>query len=103
MIVRMWRGEVPKEKKAAYIEYLHKTGLSDYRNTPGNRGVSLLCRDVGDAVEFTTMTWWDNIEAIKRYAGEDYRKARYYPEDANYLKSFAPTVDHFEMIYDSRG
>ncbi len=102
MIVRVWRGEVPKEKKAAYIAYLHKTGLSDYRNTPGNRGVFLLCRDTGDDVEFTTMTWWENVDAIKRFAGEEYQKARYYPEDANFLKSFAPNVEHFEMVYSAQ-
>lgn len=102
MIVRVWKGLVPKEKKAAYIDYLHKTGLSDYADTPGNKGVFLLCRDVGGDVEFTTMTWWDGIDAIKRFAGEDYSRARYYPEDAHFLRDFAPTVDHYEMAYASR-
>ncbi|HSM97319.1 MAG TPA: hypothetical protein VLT91_14845 [Rhizomicrobium sp.] len=98
MIVRMWKGLVPQEKKAAYVEYLHKTGLSDYANTPGNKGVFLLCRDVGGDVEFVTMTYWDSVDSIKRFAGEDYERARYYPEDANFLRSFAPTVDHYEVL-----
>ena len=101
MIIRMWKGRVPKEKKAAYVAYLHKTGLADYGKTEGNKGVSLLCRDVGDDVEFTTMTWWDSIDAIKRFAGEDYTRAKYYPEDANYLREFAPTVEHFDVLYAS--
>ena len=75
MIVRMWKGLVPKEKKAAYVEYLHKTGLSDYGNTPGNKGVFLLCRDgVGD-VEFMTMTCWASIESIHRFSVENYEHA----------------------------
>ncbi|MBS0276898.1 MAG: antibiotic biosynthesis monooxygenase [Proteobacteria bacterium] len=98
MIVRMWKGLVPKEKKAAYIDYLHKTGLSDYEKTPGNKGVFLLCRDAGDDVEFTTMTYWDSVASIQRFAGEDYERARYYPEDADFLRAFAPTVDHYEVL-----
>ncbi|HEX3808508.1 MAG TPA: hypothetical protein VHW02_02315 [Rhizomicrobium sp.] len=101
MIVRMWKGLVPKEKKAAYIDYLHKTGLADYAKTSGNKGVSLLCRDVGDDVEFTTMTWWDDIDAVKRFAGDDYARARYYPEDAEFLKAFAPNVEHYGELYAS--
>lgn len=98
MIVRMWKGLVPKEKKAAYVEYLHKTGLSDYGKTPGNKGVFLLCRDAGEDVEFTTMTYWDSVASIQRFAGEDYERARYYPEDADFLRAFAPTVDHYEVL-----
>ena len=65
MIVRMWRGPVPKAKQAAYVDYLKQTGLNDYQKIAGNRGVYLLTRDLGDQVEFLTMTFWDSIEAVK--------------------------------------
>ena len=38
MIIRMWRGPVPKAKRAAYIDYLKKTGHDDYARTPGCKG-----------------------------------------------------------------
>jgi heme-degrading monooxygenase HmoA len=97
MIVRMWRGPVPKAKQAAYVEYLKKTGLNDYQKIPGNRGVYLLTRDLGDQVEFLTMTFWDSIEAVKGFAGEDYMRSRYYPEDEKFLTVFNPLVEHFEI------
>lgn len=101
MIVRMWHGRVPTTKKQAYVDYLHRTGLKDYASTPGNRGVELLCREVGQLTEFLTVTRWDSIEAIKAFAGTDYQKARYYPEDAEYLTEMEPFVKHYEVVYSS--
>ena len=98
MIIRMWRGPVPKAKREAYVGYLQKTGLGDYAKTPGCKGVYLLCRDIGDQVEFLTMTMWDSIESVKAFAGEDYMKSRYYPEDEKFLTVFNPLVEHFELV-----
>ena len=97
MIVRMWRGTVPMAKKAAYIDYVNRTGMTEYRATAGNRGAYMLCRELGETVEFLTLTFWDDLEAIKRFAGHEYLRARYYPEDAEYLEEFAPFVEQFEV------
>ena len=100
MIVRMWRGKVPKKLKSDYEAYLNQTGLSDYGKIAGNQGVYLLCQDMGENVEFLTMTFWSSIDAIKKFAGEDYEKARYYPEDEKFLLNFSETAEHFEVLYD---
>lgn len=97
MIARMWRGHIQAAKKCAYVRYLKETGLADYRRTAGNRGAYLLCRDEGGHVEIITLTFWDSVESIKAFAGEDYARARYYPRDAEFLLRFAETSDHFEV------
>ncbi len=98
MIARMWRGPTPKAKRDAYIAYLEDTGLADYAKTPGNRGVYLLVKDAGpDEVEFMTLTFWDGWEAIKAFAGDAPEKARYYPQDKDFLTRFDETVEHFEV------
>jgi heme-degrading monooxygenase HmoA len=101
MIVRMWRGKVPKKLKSEYVAYLNKTGLADYGKIAGNKGVYLLCQDMGENVEFLTMTFWSSIAAIRKFAGEDYEKARYYPEDEKFLLNFAEKAEHFEILYDA--
>ena len=98
MIARMWRGRVTREKKEAYVEYLKKTGLKDYAAAPGNRGVYLLAADRDGEVEFATLTFWDSLDAVKAFAGEAYTRARYYPEDKEFLTFFSPDVEHFEVI-----
>ena len=98
MIARMWHGRVRTADAADYHRYLLKTGLADYRSTPGNLGVYLLKRSEGDVTHFVTLTFWDSIEAVKRFAGEDCETARYYPEDDEYLLEREPCVTHYELL-----
>lgn len=98
MIARMWHGRVPLAKAAAYEEYLRKTGLADYRATPGNLGVHLLRRDEDGVAHFTTLTFWESVEAIRAFAGADYERARYYPEDDEYLLEREPRVFHHHVV-----
>ncbi|WPP49108.1 antibiotic biosynthesis monooxygenase family protein [Catalinimonas niigatensis] len=99
MIARTWHGVVPIEKGDAYYEYLLKTGLNDYQHTEGNLGLQVLRRSEGDKMHYFLITFWDSYEAIKAFAGEDYEKARYYPEDKAYLIEFEPFVTHYEVLY----
>jgi hypothetical protein len=41
-----------------------------------------------------TLTFWKHTEAIKAFAGEDLEKAKYYPEDKNFLLEFEANVTH---------
>lgn len=98
LIARSWHGRVPTAKADAYYEYLQRTGLSDYRRTPGNRGLFVFRRAEGEVTHFLLTTLWDSIDAIKRFAGEDYERARYYPEDDDYLLEREPLVTHHEVL-----
>lgn len=98
MIARTWHGRVPLSKAAAYEEYLRITGLADYQGVEGNRGVYLLRRDEGEVTHFTTLTFWDSVEAIRGFAGDDYERARYYPEDDEYLLEREPFVTHYTVV-----
>ena len=57
MIARTWYGIVPAAKADAYFEYLNKTGLPDYRGTPGNLGVTVLRRVEGDRAHFLLVSY----------------------------------------------
>jgi heme-degrading monooxygenase HmoA len=98
MIARIWHGVTPVAQSDEYVEYLNKSGLADYRATEGNRGVYLLRRVEGDQAHFLTLTFWDSKEAIREFAGEDIEKARYYPEDGEFLIELEPLVKHYEVL-----
>ena len=101
MIARIWRGVTRLVDKDTYYDYLHKTGLSEYKETQGNRGVRVLRRVYDDKVEFLLITLWDSWDAIKSFAGQDYEKAVYYPEDKKYRLGLDPHVTHYEVLEDS--
>lgn len=97
MIARTWHGVVPEEKGDAYLDYLNRTGVPDYRATPGNRGVHVLRRTEDGRTHFLLLTFWDSWDAIRAFAGDDVERARYYPEDREYLLELEPTVTHYEV------
>ena len=99
MIARLWHGITLASKADEYLEFLHKTGIEDYRATEGNLSVQVLRRSEGEQAHFLIITLWESVEAIKKFAGEDYEKARYYPEDQDFLLAFEETVVHYEVMF----
>jgi heme-degrading monooxygenase HmoA len=97
MIARIWRGAVRREDRDAYAEYIRDTGIAGYKATPGNRGAWMLRRDVGDRTEFVTFTFWDSLDDVRAFAGDDVDAAVYYPEDDRYLVERDDTVAHYEV------
>jgi heme-degrading monooxygenase HmoA len=97
MIARIWRGAVRKADGDEYGDYIARTGLAGYAETPGNRGAWMLRRDVGELTEFVTFTLWESIDAVKAFAGEDYETAVYYPEDDRFLVDRDEKCAHYEV------
>lgn len=103
MIARIWRGATRLKDAERYHAYLLETGVRDYRATPGNRGVHVLRRAHAGAAEFIIVTFWDSMDAIRRFAGPDVERAVYYPEDAVYLLTMERAVAHYEVLPESAG
>lgn len=98
MVVRMWHGIVPAGKASGYREFLNERAIPDYQSVPGNISVHILERQDGDVAHFITMTFWENVNVIRSFAGENIERAKYYPEDKNFLIEFEPTVVHYEVV-----
>ncbi len=98
MIVRMWHGRVSTSKADEYAQFTNGRAIPDYRSVKGNISVHVLQRREGDVTHFITLTFWDDLESIKDFAGEDVEAAKYYPEDKDYLLEFEPRVVHYEVV-----
>jgi len=48
-----------------------------------------------------TVTHWESEDAIRAFAGNDVLKAKYYPEDADFLLEFEPYVQHYVVTASS--
>jgi len=99
MITRIWHGRTKTADAKEYREFVIKTGVADYKSVKGNCGVQIWQREEGDETHIYTVSWWDNYESIKQFAGEDFEKAKYYEEDKKYLLEFEEKVMHCEC-YD---
>ncbi|MGH7589838.1 MAG: hypothetical protein ACREL2_00250 [Gemmatimonadales bacterium] len=102
LIARTWRGAVRASDAERYLQYLHRTGLAQYQDTPGNRGALALRRLRGDKAEFLLVTLWHSMDAVRRFAGEEPDRAVFYPEDDAFLVERDLHVDHYEVVHRSR-
>ncbi len=98
MIARIWHGKTAIENFEKYTEFLKERAIPDYRSTDGFVKLIFLRRKEGETGHFTLITFWENLDVIKNFAGEDFEKAKYYPEDENYLLEFEEKVTHYEVF-----
>lgn len=98
MIARIWHGMTPADKADDYVDYLNRSGVPGLRSTDGNQGVYTLRRVDGETAHFLMLSLWDSVASIKTFAGNDYEKARYYPEDSDFLLEFEEHVTHYEVM-----
>jgi heme-degrading monooxygenase HmoA len=99
MIARIWAGTVRTADADRYADYIRETGFAEYGQTPGNRGAWLLRRDDHDdgTTEFITLSLWEDVAAIRAFAGEDIEAAVLYPEDERYLVDGGAHIRHYEV------
>jgi heme-degrading monooxygenase HmoA len=98
MIARIWHGKTPTANFEAYTGFLKQVAIPDYQKTAGFIKLSFLRNIKGDEGHFTLITYWENLEVIKNFAGTDFEKAKYYPEDDDFLLEFEEHVEHFEVF-----
>jgi heme-degrading monooxygenase HmoA len=100
MISRMWHGWTTGASSAdAYETLLRNEVLPGIHRVRGFKGAHLLRRDVKDEVEFVTITWFDSLEAVKQFAGEDYEAAVILPEAHRLLSHFDARSAHYETVF----
>jgi heme-degrading monooxygenase HmoA len=97
MIARIWKGVVRRADADAYADYIRETGFAEYAETPGNVGAWMLRRDQEDRTEFITLSFWESVDAIRTFAGDDIEAAVLYPEDERYLIGGESTITHYEV------
>jgi len=100
MISRIWHGWTSRENADAYEHLLRTeifTGIAQ-QQIQGYRGIHLLRRDVEDGVEFVTIMWFDSLEAVKAFAGEDYTVAVVPPKARQLLSRFDSHSAHYHVI-----
>jgi antibiotic biosynthesis monooxygenase (ABM) superfamily enzyme len=99
MICRIWHGWTSPSDADAYEALLKSeilTGIRD-RRIAGYRGIQLLRRSLGDEVEFVTIMWFDSVDAVRTFAGEDYEKAVMTSKDRLLLSRFDERSQHYDL------
>jgi heme-degrading monooxygenase HmoA len=102
MIVRMWHGIVEASKADEYAEFMKERAAPDYSSVQGLNKLMFLRSVEADTAHFLLVTHWDSMEAVKKFAGELPEKAKYYPEDDDFLLEKEETSALYEVFYESK-
>jgi heme-degrading monooxygenase HmoA len=100
MIQRIWRGWTRPAQADAYQQLLLTEifpGIAA-RDIQGYRGIQLLRRETAGEVEFMTIMWFDSLDSVKAFMGDDYATA-HVPEAARaVLSSYDERSAHYEVL-----
>ncbi|KDN23288.1 antibiotic biosynthesis monooxygenase family protein [Amycolatopsis rifamycinica] len=97
MIARTWRGWAPAATADDYQRHYETDVAEHLRDVPGFQGARLLRRRVGDEVEFTSITFFTDLDAVRGFAGESYEEAVLEEGARRALSRWDDRVSHAEV------
>ena len=102
MVARIWEGYTTPENADAYSTFLKTEFLPDVekKNINGYRKFQLLRNNSAAEVHFITIMWFEDLEQIKQFAGDDFEKAVVHPKAQALLKRYDHYSKHFELIHE---
>jgi heme-degrading monooxygenase HmoA len=98
-IARIGRGRVKRERADEYARYLYEVGIRPLEKKA--LGVEQLLEDRNDESEFVTISYWESVEAMSRFAGKDPRKIHHLPRDPEFLIEVPESVQVLEITMRS--
>lgn len=100
VIARAWHGKTHREKADAYEQYL-SDAIKKFPTIKGNLGYQMMRIDGGpdgaQYVEFQVISYWESLDAIKAYAGQEIGRTRDLPRDKEFLVDMEPHVRNYEL------
>jgi heme-degrading monooxygenase HmoA len=99
-ICRIWRGWTTRENAGAYEAIVRGEVIPEIerRGIPGFLSIDLIRRPVEEGFEFATIMWFDDLDSVKAFVGDDYEVA-HVPERARAaLSGFDERSAHYEVI-----
>lgn len=103
MIARTWKGWTAPEDAEEYENVLKEVVLPLLRSIKGYMGTQVMRKEGGNEVEFMVINFFESLESIKEFAGEDLDAAVFEPEARRLLSRVEARVEHFEVRIDTTG
>jgi heme-degrading monooxygenase HmoA len=96
----MWRGWAPVETAESYRRHYESEVADHLAGVPGFRGARLLSRTDGDEVAFTSLTFFESMDAVVGFAGAEPGRAVVEEAARAALSRWEDEVSHHEVAVD---
>ena len=94
-IARIWRGRTPRATADAYAAYLYEHGIRPLEEKA--LAVEQLREDRAEDSEFVTISYWEDVKAMSRFAGPDPRRIHHLARDAEFLIELPQSVQVLQI------
>jgi heme-degrading monooxygenase HmoA len=101
VITRVWRGWAPADRAQDYERHYRSEVLSVLKGVPGFEGARLLQRTSDGETEFVSLTFFDDLDAVRAFAGPDYEIAVVADEARAVLSRFEDRVRHYDTAFEA--
>jgi heme-degrading monooxygenase HmoA len=99
MIARIWDAQTSSPHQTQRYQQVFDTEvLSQLSGVAGFRGAYLLAREDQGAVAIRTITLFESLVAVRRFAGQDYQREHVTPRARATLLGSDPAIAHFEVL-----
>lgn len=98
MITRNWTGVVKPEHSTDYLHHLENDTLKKLSSIKGFLRASIQQRVVTDGIEYLVVTYWDNMDAIRQFAGDAADIAVVPTNAQEMMVRYDPVVRHYEEV-----
>jgi len=95
-IARIWRGRTARARADEYQAYLYEHGIRPLEEKA--LGVQLLREDRETDSEFVTISYWESVEAMSRFAGRDPRRIHHLERDPEFLLEMPQGVQVLAIV-----
>jgi len=101
MVERVWSARAAnRENAAAYAAYFLRVMLPELRAVPGYCAAKVVQRDRDGGIEVVVVSFWESLEAIRSFAGEDISRAVVHPEAAALFADYDHSVRHYDVVVE---
>ncbi|MET7394059.1 antibiotic biosynthesis monooxygenase [Dactylosporangium sp. NPDC005572] len=98
MIARIWRGWAPPATADEYQRHYASEVAGHLSQVPGFRGARLLRSPDGDLVLFTSITYFEDMSAVRSFAGVSFDRAVVEEAARRVLTRWDEHVTHHEVV-----
>jgi len=98
MIARFWTAKIAQAHARVYTDHLKSQVLTTLRKADGYMGAKLLERETSDGVEIVVITFWQSLDAIRKFAGPDLEKAVVSDDVISLFLQYDQRVRHYKVV-----
>lgn len=98
-IARIWRGRTTRERADEYAGYLREHGIRPLEVKALD--VQMFREDRPSESESVTISYWENVESMSRFAGEDQARIHHLERDPEFLIELPESVQILSILSSS--